>query len=412
MAYDFMSLLSDTTLSSIKNSFEVEMISVYKLVPASDKKNFYHADADEVLQVARSIELVGGIKQNLVVKPIPDTDTYEVIAGHKRRLATLLLLKEGKTQYEYVPCMIEREESEKDAVLNELSLIFTNSTQRDETDAETMHAVVRAKELLEEYDRSYGITGDKDKIIAELLGTSRSKVGRLKSIHNNLIPEFMKEFEYGSINVSVANEIAGIKDSREQVDLYRKYMDNGQLTIQDVVEAKERQQLKGQMDMEDYPECLPDNKKPENTSLPQIGEEKPEKESEEPAEISAEISTENDPEEISEQYEEEESEKEAEKTEPAEEKTSIESSFESIQIKENTNDENNIQDYEKMQWAEKMYDNAKRYRNMIKLNTRRDLFVKYTTMMEAFDLYMQYLTVKAEKKKEAAEEGEVMQCEQ
>lgn len=403
MAYDFMSLLSDTTLSSVKNSFEVEMISVYKLVPAPDKKNFYHADADEVLQVARSIELVGGIKQNLVVKSIPDTDTYEVIAGHKRRLATLLLLDEGKMQYEYVPCMVEYEDSEKDAVLNELLLIFTNSTQRDETDAETMHAVVRAKELLEEYDRSYGITGDKDKIIAELLGVSRSKVGRLKSIHNNLIPEFMKEFECGSINVSVANEIAGVKDSREQMDLYRKYMDNGQLTIQDVVEAKERQQLEGQMDVEDYPEYFPDGQKSESTNLPQIGEEKPKKESKESAEIPTEMPAKNNSEEISEEYEEEKSEK----TVPAEEKTSIESNFDCIQVEDNANDENNIQDYEKMRWAEKIYDDAKRYRNMIKPNTRRDLFIKYTAMMEAFDLYMQYLTVKAEKESEAAE-GEVM----
>lgn len=419
MAYDFMSLLSNASLGSMKRSFEIEMLSVHKLVPASDNKNFYHADEDEVIQIARSIEITGGIKQNLVVKPIPGTDTYEVIAGHKRRLAVLLLLQEGKEEYEYVPCMIEREESDKDAVLNELSLIFTNSTQRDETDAETMHAAIRAKELLEEYDKTYGLSGDKDKIVAELLGTSRSKVGRLKTIYNNLIPEFMKEFEYGSINVSVANEIAGIKDKEEQLSLYKRYMDNGQITIQDVLEAKQRQQIKGQMDINEYPEYLPEHHESEKAvdsdvtkNLPQIGEEKEglEKEPEEEVSEDSQVDDEKEPEkeeDVTEvpQIGEDEEETEAQEHEDIAPRVpqigedsgegNPDKDVSAVPESQNTQGEySDISIHEKIECLERLYDDAKRYGDMSLRDGRRKLFVKYTTMMEAYRFYADYLNRK------------------
>lgn len=76
---------------------EVLMIDVCDLIPSKD--NFYHVD-DEL---KRSIELFG-ILQPLLVKR-PENGKYRVIAGHRRRLAVLSLMNEGKEERRYMPCV-------------------------------------------------------------------------------------------------------------------------------------------------------------------------------------------------------------------------------------------------------------------------------------------------------------------
>ena len=80
----------------------IEKISVFDLVPSEE--NFYSMREIEELKAA--IEIAGKVMQNLVVVPL-DGGKYKVIAGHRRRLASLSLVEEGKPQYEFVPCDIE-----------------------------------------------------------------------------------------------------------------------------------------------------------------------------------------------------------------------------------------------------------------------------------------------------------------
>ena len=70
------------------------------------KDNFY--STENIDELAMSIELVGHIEQNLVVKPEAH-GKYEVVAGHRRRLAALKLVQEGKEEYRKVPCLIKKE---------------------------------------------------------------------------------------------------------------------------------------------------------------------------------------------------------------------------------------------------------------------------------------------------------------
>lgn len=83
----------------------MEKISVYDLVPSED--NFYSIREIEELKAA--IEIAGKVLQNLVVVPL-DGGKYKVIAGHRRRLASISLVEEGKPQYEFVPCDVEPNE--------------------------------------------------------------------------------------------------------------------------------------------------------------------------------------------------------------------------------------------------------------------------------------------------------------
>lgn len=258
MAFNINNFLNTESKQVIKNDFKTVKISIHKLRPAPDKENFYHIDDEEVETTARTIELVG-IQQNFVVKPIEDTDEFEIVVGHKRRLSILKLLAEGKTEFETVPCKIEET---GDDVRNELILIFTNSTQRDRSDYERMKEIKRVKELLEEYKKDNKLTGKKQDIIAAILGTNKTKVGNLENIDHNLIEEFKTEFAAEKINTSTANEIAGL-DKEAQQALYETYKETGSLKAKDAKEKKAEpdEQIAGQDNIMNHPLYMPDDQK-------------------------------------------------------------------------------------------------------------------------------------------------------
>lgn len=237
MAFDMRHFLNAESKKEIKSDWKPVRVSVSKLRPASDKANFYHADDKEIKDLAESIELIG-LQQYPVIRPIEGTDEYEVIAGHKRRLAILRLLDEGKTEYEAIPCKVEM----PDDIRNELILIFTNSTQRERTDYEKMREIKRVRELLTEYQKTHELTGRKQDIIAGILGTNKTKVGTLDNINSNLIEPFKEEFAAGNISTSAANEIAGLEADAQQA-LYKTYKATGSLTAKDAKAVKEQSEM-------------------------------------------------------------------------------------------------------------------------------------------------------------------------
>ena len=256
MAFDMRNFLNAESKKDINSDWKPVKVNVRKLRPAPDKKNFYHAEDKEIKDIAESIELIG-LQQYPVIKPVEGTDEYEVIAGHKRRLAILRLLDEGKTEYEMIPCKIET----PDDIKNELILIFTNSTQRERTDYEKMREIERVRELLTEYQKTHELIGRRQNIIAEILGTNKTKVGTLDNINNNLIAPFMEEFAAGKISTSAANEIAGLEPDAQQA-LYETYKETGSLTAKDAKAVKEPQ------------EPPKEEKAIENTPEPEKGQEK------------------------------------------------------------------------------------------------------------------------------------------
>ena len=234
MGFNINSFLNDESKKEIKSDWKPVKLSVHKLRPAAGKENFYHMDDKEVEETARTIELVG-IQQYPVVKPVEGTDEYEIIAGHKRRLAVLRLIAEGKTEYEMIPCKIE---SAADSIRNRLILIFTNSTQRERTDYEKMQEIKEVRKLLEEWQKNNELSGKLQNIIAEVLGTNKTKVGTLEHIDGKLIEPFKEEFAAGKISTHAANEIAGLDEAAQQA-LYETYKETGTLTAKDAKAVKE-----------------------------------------------------------------------------------------------------------------------------------------------------------------------------
>ena len=77
---------------------------IYDLIPS--KGNFY--GVEDVEDLKQSIELMG-VLQPLLVTPQQKDGKRRIVAGHRRRLAVMQLVEEGKDQFRYVP-ILEREE--------------------------------------------------------------------------------------------------------------------------------------------------------------------------------------------------------------------------------------------------------------------------------------------------------------
>lgn len=183
-----------------KEPYKIKLISVYDLVPSKD--NFYSLNQIEELKTA--IELAGGIKQNLNVTPL-ENGKYKVLAGHRRRLASLALTEEGKEEYELLPCKVEE--------------------------------VKRLREILERYKKKEKIPGRMREIIAQALNTSPGQVGRMESIDRKLSDEFKEELKEEKINISTAYELSTLPEEGQQ-EIYKNYTEKGNLSISDVKEKK------------------------------------------------------------------------------------------------------------------------------------------------------------------------------
>lgn len=222
MVFDIKNFLNEESRKEVIDDFSIKKISVKKLHPSM--KNFYDIDPEEIAALKNTIELVG-IQENLVVREIDKGEyagEYEIIAGHKRHLALSELVEEGKVT-EFVPCRVD---DSGNGTLQELALIFTNSTQRERSDYEKMHEIQRVRELLEGYSRNNDLPGRKRDIIAGILNTSKSTISRLDNIRRHMLPEFMEEYKAGRISTAAANEIAGASGEKQEA-LWRQYEATG-----------------------------------------------------------------------------------------------------------------------------------------------------------------------------------------
>lgn len=216
---------------AVAAEFQIEKISVYQLEPSKD--NFYSvADTDDLKD---SIELIG-VQQNLTVTPIPGTDNYKVISGHRRRIASMRLADEGKEQFEFVPCRIE---NNLDEIKEKIMLIYTNSTTRKISDWEKVEQLAQLKALLQEYKKTHEIPGRVRELLAEALNVSPTQVERLESIDNNLVPEFKEEFKQGNVKVSVAAELSKLS-AADQKAVYETHKEKGVTKLNAVRAQKER----------------------------------------------------------------------------------------------------------------------------------------------------------------------------
>lgn len=263
------SLIKAKRTTTQSPAFSVTMIHYTKLIPS--EMNAYSTESIE--ELANMIMLSGGVKQNLLARKTAPEE-YELIAGHRRRLAVKYLVEErGLKEFAMVPVHVEKDGD----LLSEIDLILTNCGARERSDWEKMMESTRMADLVkalqkgteEEQKRFRAVFGcdpnmnarDLRKLVADTLGLSVTKVANLNHINSGLAPELKERFKNGDIGVTVANEAAGLPPKR-QIEIAEKET----ISIADVRGVKsvsesdtdKEEQIPGQMEIvSDFPEILP-----------------------------------------------------------------------------------------------------------------------------------------------------------
>lgn len=233
---------------------------IYDLIPS--KGNFY--SVEDVQDLKQSIELLG-VLQPLLVTEEEEDGKRRIIAGHRRRLAVMQLVDEGKERFRQVPILIK---PKKNAIIDRLALIMANRF-REKTDWERMTEALETEKLVLELKDSMNIPGRTRDLLAEIIETSPAQLGRYKAIYNNIIAELMAEFKANRIVVSVIYEASGLPEDyqKQAAEIFRE---NEVLTLADIKRLKKNyeatQQIPGQMDINQLQEQPEEQQAQENTT--------------------------------------------------------------------------------------------------------------------------------------------------
>ncbi len=217
--------------------------------------NFYTRSREEVEELADTMIIAGGILQPLIVRKT-DLSEYEILAGHKRRRASIYNVERGYKEYEFLPCIVidmsglmakkiaekvllEHDNMNDDDFLEmiaEYIVICTNSTASERSDYEKMMQAVRLSEILPVMIDNENLKGRALRAeIAKEMKCSDGQVGRYQSIYNNLIPEAMERFKMGAMVISIAAEMSGLDSDRQ-----REVLKKDRITLDDIKQLKQQ----------------------------------------------------------------------------------------------------------------------------------------------------------------------------
>lgn len=180
-----------------------------------DPGNFYSLEGLD--ELAANIELIG-LQQPLRVRP--NGERWTVVSGHRRRAACLLIRDGGNPMFDRgVPCLVDYGEASSE--MQELRLIYANSSTRVLSSAEQSKQAERVTELLYKLqEQGVVFPGRMRDHVAEACNLSKSKIGRLHAIRSNLDKPLLKMFDGSKINESVAYSL-----SQQPVETQRRICD-------------------------------------------------------------------------------------------------------------------------------------------------------------------------------------------
>lgn len=222
--------------------YTVQMIPYTQLIP--NRENKY--SLGEIEELANMIRLAGGISEPLFARKRAPGE-YELISGHRRRLAVIYLVEKlGLEQFRLVPVHLEN----LDDIMARVTLYIANAGQRNKTDHDRMIEVVGLTESLEslrtgtpEHQEKFReLTGlepqfaqanDIRAAVAEKLGMSVTKTAQLKHINNKLEPELKEKFERQEIGYSAADKAASLTPESQ-----RELAQKERISIKDVQEKE------------------------------------------------------------------------------------------------------------------------------------------------------------------------------
>lgn len=223
--------------STVDTREVIEYIPIDRIDP--DPENFYSLDG--INELAGNIELVG-LQQPLRVRD-GERGHVIIVSGHRRRAAIMLIQDGGSEMFKAgVPCI--REKAAELPEMQELKLIFGNAQTRVMSASEMSRQAVKTRDLLARLrDRGYDFQGRTRELVASVLQTSDSRVGRLTAIREKLVPELLKYFDGDRLGETVAYRLSQ-EDRATQlklaVQLGPAVQDLSKDTVEKVIEQAKR----------------------------------------------------------------------------------------------------------------------------------------------------------------------------
>lgn len=189
---------------SESNTAEVTMIRTELI--RDNPRNFYATDS--VADLVDSIAL-NGLMDPLVVYPGGGI-LYTLLSGHRRfRAIRALRCRDGhEHDFDEIPCIVRP--APKNTAMEDILLIQANSTGRVRTPADMATEAERlTAALIELKKQGADLPGRLRDIVADAMGVSSSKLGRLRVIENHLkVPGFAAAFKDRKLSEEAAYQIA------------------------------------------------------------------------------------------------------------------------------------------------------------------------------------------------------------
>lgn len=217
MAFDLRSVLDG--VSDLDTGREtIEYITLDKIDP--DPNNFYSLSGLD--ELAASIETVG-LQQPLRVRD-GENGHVVVISGHRRRAACMLIADGGSDMFKNgVPCI--RELRSGSSSLQELRLIYANSSTRVLTSAEISRQAERVEALLYQLkEEGYEFPGRMRDHVAQACNVSKTKLARLHAIRENLCEGFLDQFDAGILSEAAAYELQKLPSEAQEALANEKWL--------------------------------------------------------------------------------------------------------------------------------------------------------------------------------------------
>lgn len=177
----------------------------------SDPGNFYALrDLDDL---AANIATIG-LQQPIRVRD-GENGHAVIVSGHRRVAAIRKLVAEGQTDLREVPCI--RETGDASPALQELRLIYANSSTRALSSSEISQQVEKVRELLYQLkEEGYEFPGRMRDHVAEACKISKSKLARLEKIQKGLAPCYRDAWEAGALPEDTADALAGLSEDVQE----------------------------------------------------------------------------------------------------------------------------------------------------------------------------------------------------
>ncbi len=203
--FDNLSAVVSNTLTD-----SIQMIDINELHESAD--NFFIVENIE--QFANTILGQGGVKDNLIVRPL-ESGGYEIISGHRRRAAVQYLIDNGENISHFLPCLVQNYADDDDRMLD---LILMNVSTRQISDPELWKSYETIDRILKDKKDKGEYFGRIRDDIANTLGVSAAQVGKMQNVDKNAIEPVKEAVAKGELSISTANEIARL-DKEEQAKI-------------------------------------------------------------------------------------------------------------------------------------------------------------------------------------------------